>query len=45
MSFTKKDKQILPDTKCLLTHKTIFIFEIEMILDDKKKKKNERIDN
>ena len=31
MKFTKKDKELLPDTKVLVTKNTMYIFEVEII--------------
>lgn len=33
MEFTNTNKQLLPDTKCLYTKTTMYIFEIEIILN------------
>lgn len=36
MQFTNKNKEILPETKCLITKNTFYIFEIEIMKPPKR---------
>lgn len=44
LEMTNKNKQVLPDTKCLITETTFYVFEIE-ILKGKKKISNKDQDD